>query len=669
MGTSLRSYGLLLGFFAAALLTHAAFGQVDTVFTVNVESKTSAHTEYGEGWEEGYAVDGQQAKPVTVVRGRTYVFQLEDVPVMHPFYLTTSAVGAGAEPYEDGVDGNFATGNETVTFTPTEDTPDLLYYQCGSHEYMGWRIYVMDEAEIGLETIADGLTSPLTLEQADDGTDRIFVVDQAGQVRIVDGNGTLLEEPFLDLSGQIVTLQDSFDERGLLGLALHPDFGENGLFYAYYSAPLRDGAPEAWDHTATISEFEVSTEDANIADPASERILLQVDEPQGNHNGGSLIYGPDDLLYVSLGDGGGADDDQEGHVSDWYDENDGGNAQNVAENLLGSILRIEVDADEPYLIPADNPFVDTDGMDEIFAYGLRNPYRMSFDMGGEYGLLVGDAGQNRWEEISQVTLGDNLGWNVKEGTHCFSTVDPNQDAESCPDEVGSGHPDEGASLVNPVIEYQNANAEGGLGYVVVGGYVYRGTELPDFEGKYIFGDWSSSSSEAGGLLFLATPQDEGRWPFQALSVVEREEGALHEYVLGFGQDNDGELYVLTTEMGGPTGSTGKVHRIVDPMSVIANEPGDEMPARLTLEQNYPNPFNPTTTIRFELPETGHTSLKIYDLLGREVAILFDGVLGAGPHAVTWNVGEESGATVSSGSYIYRLQAPNRTVSKVMTVVK
>jgi len=669
MRSSIRSPLFLLGVVTAFIITPSANAQVDTVFTVTVENKTSAHTEHGEGWGEGFAIDEQQAMPVAVIRGRTYIFQLEDVATLHTFYTTTSDVGLGADPYEEGVEGNFATGNETVTFTPTEDTPDLLYYQCGTHDNMGWRIYVMDEEEIGLETIAEGLTSPLTLAEPEDGTDRLFIVDQAGQIRIITADGNLLEAPLLDLSDQLIEFQEGFDERGLLGLAMHPEFGENGLFYVYYSAPLRDGAPEGWDHTATISEFQVATDDPNVADPESERILLQVDEPQFNHDGGTLAFGPDGFLYISLGDGGGANDNEEGHVADWYDANEGGNAQDVEANLLGNILRIDVDTGDPYGIPSDNPFVDVDGMDEIFAYGLRNPYRMSFDMGGEHGLLVGDAGQNRWEEVSQVSLGANLGWNVKEGTHCFSTANPDADAESCPDEVGSGHPDEGAPLVNPVIEYQNANAEGGLGLVVVGGYIYRGTALPDFEGKYFFGDWSFTFTEPEGLVFLATPQDEGRWPFQTLSIAGSEDGELHQYVLGFGQDNDGEVYVLTTEMTAPTGQTGQVRKIVDPSTIIANEPGDELPTRLTLEQNYPNPFNPTTTISFVLPVTGRTTLKIYDLLGREVASLLDGVLAAGPHAVTWNVGDEADGLVSSGSYIYRLQGPDRTVSKVMTVVK
>ncbi len=667
-GRSIHTPGALIVIFVALLFAPGAFAQVDTVFTVTVEDKTSAHPREDQGWPEAFAIDGQQGNPISVIRGKTYVFQLEDVDAIHPFYISTSEVGVGADPYEDGVDGNFATGNATVTFTPTESTPDLLYYQCGTHEYMGWSIQVVDDAEIGLETVADGLTSPVALAQADDGTDRLFIVDQAGQIRIVTADGMLLDEPFLDLSGRMISFREGFDERGLLGLAFHPEYVDNGRFFVYYSAPLRDGAPDDWDHTATISEFQVSGENPDAADPESERILLEVDEPQFNHDGGTLTFDPAGHLYISLGDGGGADDNQMGHVSDWYDDNEGGNAQNVEENLLGKVLRIDVDSEEPYGVPSDNPFVGTEGMDEIFAYGLRNPYRMSFDMGGEYGLLVGDAGQNRWEEVSQVPLGGNMGWNVKEGTHCFSTADPSMDAENCPEEVGSGHPDQGAPLLDPVIEYKNANAEGGIGLVVVGGYVYRGSDLPDFEGKYIFGDWSYNFSEPNGLLFLATPQDEGRWPFQPLNIAEQDDGELHKYVLGFGQDHDGEVYVLTTEMTAPVGETGQVQRLVDP-SVVSNEPGDELPIRLVLEQNYPNPFNPTTTIRFDLPETGFTVLTIYDMLGREVTTLFEGVLQAGTHAVTWNVNDDTAQEISSGSYIYRLQGPNQTESKVMTIVK
>jgi glucose/arabinose dehydrogenase len=428
---------------------------------------------------------------------------------------------------------------------------------------------VDDPPAVGLRPIASGLTSPIALMEAPDESGRLFIVDQVGLIRVLTPGGTLLEEPFLDIRDRLVPLNPGFDERGLLGLAFHPQYATNGRFFVYYSAPLRDGAPEGFNHTSHISEFAVSS-DSNRADPASERVLLQVDQPQFNHNAGTVAFGPSDgYLYISLGDGGGANDVGLGHVEDWYDENEGGNGQDVEQNLLGSILRIDVDGANPYEIPSDNPFVGRDGLDETWAYGFRNPYRFSFDMGGNHDLLVGDAGQNLWEEVSLVTRGGNYGWNVKEGTHCFSTDNPSESPAECPDTVGPGHPDEGAPLIDPVIEYANQQQPGGLGTVVVGGHVYRGSDLPQFRGRYIFGDWSRGFGNPDGSLFVAMPRKSGLWNMLELRVEGSPDGRLGHYVLGFGQDGAGEVYVLTTDMTGPSGSTGQVFRLVRPGHGVA----------------------------------------------------------------------------------------------------
>jgi glucose/arabinose dehydrogenase len=355
-----------------------------------------------------------------------------------------------------------------------------------------------------------------------------------------------------------------FDERGMLGLAFHPDYVNNGRFFVYYSAPLREEAPDDYNVTSTISEFQVSA-DPNRADPASERILLQVDKPQFNHNAGTILFGPDDgYLYISIGDGGGADDDDLGHVADWYDVNGGGNGQDVEENLLGNILRIDVDNGDPYGIPADNPFVRSAGFDEIYAYGLRNPYRMSFDMGGSHMLLASDAGQNLWEEVDVITKGGNYGWNVKEGTHCFSTANPDESLPDCPGTVGGDHPDAGAPLIDPAIEYANHHQPGGIGAVVVGGYVYRGDDIPQFRGRYIFGDWSAHFEEPDGTVLLAQMRKKRLWQIHEILFQDRPDGHLGEYVLAFGQNSAGEVYILTSEMTGPTGNTGKVYRLLPP---------------------------------------------------------------------------------------------------------
>jgi glucose/arabinose dehydrogenase len=418
-----------------------------------------------------------------------------------------------------------------------------------------------------VELVVDGLTAPVYMTAPPDGSGRLFVLDQVGLVRIIAPDGTLLPEPFLDLRSKIVDLMEAFDERGLLGLAFHPDYATNGRFFVYYSAPLRDGAPAGYSATSTISEFHVSADDPNRADPSSEHILLQVDKPQFNHNGGTLLIGPDDgYLYISIGDGGDADDVGPGHVEDWYADNAGGNGQDVEENLLGNILRIDVDSGDPYGIPADNPFFGRDGLDEIYAYGLRNPYRMSFDMGGSGMLIASDAGQNLWEEVDVITRGGNYGWNVKEGTHCFSTANPDVSPAECPDSVDpdADHPDAGAPLLDPVIEYANHHQPGGIGAVVVGGYVYRGDDIPQFRGRYIFGDWSAEFEVPDGTVLLAKMRKKGLWQIHEVLIQSRPDGRLGEYILAFGQDPAGEVYILTTEMTGPTGTTGKVYRIVPP---------------------------------------------------------------------------------------------------------
>jgi glucose/arabinose dehydrogenase len=302
---------------------------------------------------------------------------------------------------------------------------------------------------IGLKQVATGLVSPVQLVQAPHG--RRFIVDQIGVIRTLTRSGHLLPRPFLDLRSKIVPLDPGYDERGLLGLAFDPGFARNGRFFVFYNAPLRHGAPAGYDNTVTIAEYRARGRHHLRADPTSERIILQVDHPQVNHNGGTLAFGPDGYLYISIGDGGGANDDELGHVQDWYHRNAGGNGQDITHNLLGNILRIDVSHGRPYAIPPDNPFVNKPGLDEIWAYGLRNPYRFSFDMGGHHALLSQDAGQELWEEVSRIVKGGNYGWNVKEGTHCFSTANPNASPLNCP----SVDPRNGEPLRDPVIEFAN----------------------------------------------------------------------------------------------------------------------------------------------------------------------------------------------------------------------
>jgi glucose/arabinose dehydrogenase len=420
-----------------------------------------------------------------------------------------------------------------------------------------------DPMHVGLRLVADGLVSPVTMAADPTPAGRLFVVDQIGLIRIVEADGTLRAEPFLDVRDRIVALNPFFDERGLLGLAFHPDYAANGRFFVYYSAPLREGAPEGYDNTSHVSELRVSA-DPNVADPASERVVLQVDQPQFNHAGGTVLFGPDGHLYVSLGDGGGANDVGLGHVEDWYPTNEGGNGQDVTDNLLGSILRLDVDGGAPYAIPADNPFVGGEGLDEIFAYGFRNPYRFSFDRATGT-LIAADAGQNLWEEVHLVQNGGNYGWNVKEGTHCFDASSPNTTPPDsfCPDVAPGGVP-----LLDPVIEYANARSPGGgLGLSVIGGFVYRGRAVPQLRGRYVFGDWSRGFGTPYGSLLAAKPRQKGLWQIHELLIAPPDDdGRLGHFVLAFGEDAAGELYVLTTDTVGPTGETGRVYQIVAPGS-------------------------------------------------------------------------------------------------------
>jgi len=448
-----------------------------------------------------------------------------------------------------------------ATFEWTFNQTGTFKYHCTFHPSMKAEVNVMaetapmpppmEEIGIGLELVADNFTAPIALVSPDDGTGRRFIADQTGIIKILTADGQVMQEPFLNISSKLVSLMPQFDERGLLGLAFHPNFSQNGRFFVYYSAPLRPEAPDNWDVTSTISEFKVLQDNPNMTNMSSERILLQVDKPQFNHNAGQIAFGPDGYLYIPIGDGGGANDAGIGHPPP-------GNGQNISA-YLGKILRIDVDGGDPYGIPSDNPFVGKDGLDEIFAYGLRNPFRISFDAGGNNSLFVGDAGQNAWEEVSIVTKGGNYGWNIKEGTHCFDPNNPNLSESSCPDKDASGMP-----LIDPIIEYANSRKPGGgLGVVVIGGFVYRGNSLPQFNGTYIFADFSKTSGEGNGSLFVARPPPAGEmmWSVKELRIATNESGRIGAYVHSFGQDNENEVYVMTSQNLGPTGNTGKVFKI------------------------------------------------------------------------------------------------------------
>ncbi len=409
------------------------------------------------------------------------------------------------------------------------------------------------KTRLGLKVAVDGLVHPMMLLSPPDGSKRRFIVEQRGTILILMPDGKLLPKPFLDIGERMVKLRKDFDERGLLSMAFHPDYKNNGKFYVHYSAPMRNNTGLRtmlyWNHTAHLSEFTVSKDNPDVADEASERIVMQVDEPQFNHNGGSLAFGKDGYLYVSLGDGGFADDNAIGHTKVI------GNGQDTS-NVLGSILRIDVNGrskGKGYGIPHDNPFVGKKGFaPEIYAYGFRNPWRMSFDAKNGSDLYVADVGQNSFESVDLAKKGGNHGWPVMEGTHCFDMANPNKHLSSC----------NNSGMVPPIIEYGNTKTQKvGFGRSVTGGYMYRGKAIRSLRGKYVFGDWSKQFLKYDGALLVATPSKRGMWKVDEVKVTRMK---FNSYVLGFGQDADNELYVMTTKNTAPTRANDIIYKIVRP---------------------------------------------------------------------------------------------------------
>lgn len=422
---------------------------------------------------------------------------------------------------------------------------------------------------VDLKLVAADFASPIGVVAVPDASGRLAVIDQVGKIWMLDKAGNKMATPFLDITNKMVTLRQAYDERGLLGLAFHPDYSRNGKLYVFYTAPPpaggpttdagNTGLPKVWDNTTTVSEFLVSS-NPDLANINSERKLLQEPHPQFNHNGGTVAFGPDGYLYISIGDGGNKNDLGPGHVEDWYAFNAGGNGQDIEQNLMGNILRIDVNttsAGNNYGIPSDNPFVGKTGRDEIYAYGFRNPFRFSFDMSGSRRLLSMDAGQSRYEEINLVEKGGNYGWNVKEGRECFNAANEFAEVEDCPQVDIWGN-----KLVDPVIQVNNwLNPEGGRATTIIAGEVYRGNSIPGLQGKYIFGTFSQTPTTANGELFIANPAGPNQWSYQELELASHP-GDIGYYLKGFGKDLLGEVYVTVSTILGPRGSTGKVFKLV-----------------------------------------------------------------------------------------------------------
>jgi glucose/arabinose dehydrogenase len=378
------------------------------------------------------------------------------------------------------------------------------------------------------------------------GPKSFLVVDQSGVIYHLGAKGGEPGPVFLDVRDRMVDLKKNYDERGLLGMAFHPRFAENGKVYVYYSAPLQKGGAKKYDHTSHLSEFRMKA-DKSALDPATERVVMKIDQPQWNHNSGLIEFGPDGFLYIALGDGGAANDKAHGH-----EEEGNGQAMN---RLLGKILRIDVNNGDPYSIPADNPFVGKAGRDEIFAVGFRNPWGMSFDTDGR--LFVADVGQNRYEEVAIVSKGENHGWPLYEGLEPFSAdkagAPPQPDRKPMPSE-----------LTAPILTYPHSEAYGkapGYGISITGGHVYRGKAIKGLEGAYVFGDYPMSWATSKLGLYAGVRDASGEWTMHVFPGQKHPEGK-DQRIVGFGLDAEGEHYVLTNTTSAPASGGGAIWKIV-----------------------------------------------------------------------------------------------------------
>ncbi|MGI9087247.1 MAG: PQQ-dependent sugar dehydrogenase [Chthoniobacterales bacterium] len=413
------------------------------------------------------------------------------------------------------------------------------------------------DISIELQAVATGLTLPIDIVSAFDGSNRLFIIEQTGQIRLLK-NGILSATPFLDVSAQI----KFGGEQGLLGLAFHPGFADlnSGGYRKFYifttenpgvAADFTVPKNSAFANQVVLAEYQVSTANPDVADPATRRVVLRIDHPQEGHNGGKLAFRPgENYLYLAIGDGGNANDIGDGHTVNV------GNAQDKT-NLLGKILRIDplaplanpsstdpISTNSRYRTPTDNPFAGTSGLREIYAYGFRNPYRFSFDFSAfSDRLVVGDVGQSSIEEVDVVAKGGNYGWNRKEGSFRFNPANGSVSVDSNPD----------PSLTNPVLEYDHDD-----GISVIGGIVNRGGSFPGFPynilfGKYIFGDYFNPPTGSGRLFY--GDLEAGEIQELRIGVNPRTFGLR---LRGFGTDAQNEIYVVADNASGTAGQILKI---------------------------------------------------------------------------------------------------------------
>ncbi|MBE0565774.1 MAG: PQQ-dependent sugar dehydrogenase [Krumholzibacteria bacterium] len=461
-------------------------------------------------------------------------------------------------------------------------------------------------AQVASERLITGLDRPLRLV-APPGSPRLFVVERSGTILVYNQDGT-----FRDLCLDIGSLISLDSERGLLGLAFPPDHATTRRFYVSYTDLGGDSRVVRYTMGA----------DPDRADPASAQLILQVSQPQANHNGGHIEFGPDGLLYIGFGDGGGSGDPQN-------------NAQND-QVLLGKLLRLDVSGAGPgYAIPASNPFVGLPPRDEIWAKGLRNPWCWSFDR--ETGdLYIADVGQSELEEINVQPAGsdggENYGWRLMEGTACFNP------STNCPQ----------TGLTLPVHEYGHGGSP--FRCSITGGYVYRGS-MTQLRGRYFFADFCSAQ-----VWSMTWTPGQGATDVREWTDLIAPAGGFQS-IAGFGQDGFGELYVLDYD-------GGDVYRLVPTVAAV---PGLFAPQ---LGQNVPNPFNPSTDITFTAdPAGGSVRLAVYDVAGRLVRVLADGADPEGTRTVTWDGTDAQGRTVAAGVYHYRLEQGGRIATRKMVLLE
>lgn len=458
--------------------------------------------------------------------------------------------------------------------------------------------------------VAVGLSFP-DFVTAPPGDPRLFVVERRGDIKIVL-DGLTLPTPFMDIDSLVMDLSQS-PETGMTGLAFHPDFPDSPYVFIYYV----DNANES-----IVARYQISAANPNVVDYSSAQIYLQYPHPYLMHYGGHVEFGPDRYLYVSIGDGG-----HQGDPDGW--------AQNL-NMLIGKILRIDVLHPPPYTIPPDNPFVHVwDTQPEIWQYGLRNPYRFSFDKANG-DLWIGDVGQDKFEEVDHtrapVPGGLNYGWAIMEADSCH---DPPVNCDT-------------TGLTMPVFWYEHL-----YGCAVVGGYVYRGQNIPALQGTYFCADYCYAN------IWSIAP--DGSVANRTAELHAALNGGVIGIVSGFGVDGFGEMYIV--DYG--TGATGEIYKIVDP-TFVAAEPAPH-PA-LAFRGPAPNPARGAARFAIELGRAGHFDLTVVDVTGREVARLASGARVAGSYAFVWDGRDQAGRRAAAGTYLLRASLDGRVITRSVVYI-